>query len=618
MKFKHKLPAIIIWVLFVIVNVLMVAGSGFKSGLFPESNIILYTATFTVLGIAIMNTLTYFLGNLSDSLELYKLDKKKAFDVIYTVLMICIVVGGFITRFFLLANSNAEISGQRSLYENAVIGGTNKVPDNGLLSVTFSKILSGILLFTGNRMSIAYIFSAVLSCIFIILSAIAVKLLLGKTASLVYAGFVAFLPPFLESFKELTLTTDPLFLCMFGIELLLVAIFLRKASDNSYTGNLCIIWYVIVGAVIGFMGYVDAGTFIAVLPLLIPVLILRNSTVGKELVRLIFVIAGAAISFFLMIFQEGGAAGFGTVIGKWYGYFFHNVNSYDAFWTFADFKLIYFIIFIVMSGIIVGFWKNTEVDKVSPILLSIVILFAATPVLGSTRMSGALMLTVLFGFVIACVASVIAMEPADEEEYEPEAQASLGTGTAEVVRPERDDESYEEQETDVSTEYDEEVEEDAVEEPEEDADEEPEEDADEEPEEAADEEYEEDVDEEAEEYEDEASEEEESSEDIPEDRELTLPEMREKMIAEREEQMQAAPKEEEPFFVPEGMVLPKETEADSDEIKRERPKKKVPQFEGKIALNRKDKNDVDNKDASRNTFSDDFDIQLEEGDDFDI
>ena len=79
-----------------------------------------------------------------------------------------------------------------------------------------------------------------------------------------------------------------------------------------------------------------------------------------------------------------------------------------------------------------------------------------------------------------------------------------------------------------------------------------------------------------------------------------------------------APKAEEPRFVPEGMVLPEETEADADEVKRERPKKKVPQFEGKISLNRKTDHNDDNNDASNMAFKDDFDISFEDGDEFDI
>ncbi len=612
MKLKHKWPAIIIWVLFVIFDVLMVAGSGYTSGLFPEINTVLYTLTFTVLGIAIMNTLTYFLGNLSDSLELYKASENKACNVIYTVMMIAIVIGAYITRFLCLANSSAEISGQLSLYENAVIGGSNKVPDNGLLSVTFSKILSGILLFTGNRISMAYIFSAVLSCVFIILTAIAVKLLLGKVASIVYAAFVSFMPAFLDSFLKLELTTDPLFLCLFGIELLFIAVYLRRASDNNFGSKAWIPWYILVGAVIGFMGYVDAGTFLVVLPLLISALIVKNSTVVKELTRLLFVIVGAVLAFFGMILQEGGIAGFGKVFDNWHKYFFHNVNTFDAFWTYTDYKLIYLITVIAMSGVIVGFWKNRKEDKVSPFLLSMLILFAATPLLGATRMNSKLMITIFYGIILACVAALIVTESSEDEE-EPESEGvDAHMGTSKVVTPEAEDNR------EIDRKPEREYEEPAAEEPEEE-----EEDPESEltlremrekilAERAAQDEAEEPAEEPAPEAEDDKTDLEPAQQPEP------AAEPEEPESAAEPEQPAPAPKAEEPRFVPEGMVLPEETEADADEVKRERPKKKVPQFEGKISLNRKNDHKDDNNDASNITFKDDFDISFEDGDDFDI
>ncbi len=590
MKLKHKWPAIIIWVLFVIFDVLMVAGSGYTSGLFPEINTVLYTLTFTVLGIAIMNTLTYFLGNLSDSLELYKASENKACYVIYTVMMIAIVIGAYITRFLCLANSSAEISGQLSLYENAVIGGSNKVPDNGLLSVTFSKILSGILLFTGNRISMAYIFSAVLSCVFIILTAIAVKLLLGKVASIVYAAFVSFMPAFLDSFLKLELTTDPLFLCLFGIELLFIAVYLRRASDNNFGSKAWIPWYILVGAVIGFMGYVDAGTFLVVLPLLISALIVKNSTVVKELTRLLFVIVGAVLAFFGMILQEGGIAGFGKVFDNWHKYFFHNVNTFDAFWTYTDYKLIYLITVIAMSGVIVGFWKNRKEDKVSPFLLSMLILFAATPLLGATRMNSKLMITIFYGIILACVAALIVTESSEDEE-EPESEY-------EEPAAEEPEEEEEDPESELTLR---EMREKIL------------------AERAAKDEAEEPAEEPAPEAEDDEPEPESAPEPASEPEEPEpAAEPEEPESAPEPEQPAPAPKAEEPRFVPEGMVLPEETEADADEVKRERPKKKVPQFEGKISLNRKNDHKDDNNDASNITFKDDFDISFEDGDDFDI
>ena len=618
MKLKHKWPAIIIWVMFVIFNVIMVAGSGYSSGLLPAGDTLLYTIAFTALGVAFMNVVTFFLGNLCDSLELYKVSGKKAGKVIYTVVMALIVIGAYVVRFLYLANSTAPISGQKSLYENAVIGGTNKVADSGLLSIVYSKILSGVLLFTGNRISMAYIFSAVLSCIFIILSAAAIKLLLGYVAAIVYAAFVAFMPAFSQSFMNLELTTEPLFLVMFGIELLFVALYLRRASDGNFRGAKWIPWYLIVGIVIGFMGYVDGGTFVVVLPLLLAALYVINSSFVTELGRLLFVVLGAVVSFAAMIFQEGGASQFVTVLGHWASYYFHNVGTFDTFWTFTDFKVAYIATVIAMSGVIVGFWKNRRIDKVSPWLLSIVVLFAMTPLFGETRINSQLMITVFFGFILACVAALIVMEPTDviddeEDEEEFIEEEEVSDPEERIVRPQRTEEFNDAPEVDDEA---------PAPEDETEADDEALEDG--EPEFAdseADDEQEDELapeDEEALEADDEQEDEpapevDEDSEPEASEEALEAPE-----VPEAEAAAATAPETtaaEEERFVPEGMVLPMETEADSEAANRERPKRKVREFEGKIALNRRDRNGHGRRGRD---YKKEFDIQIKPGDDFDF
>jgi hypothetical protein len=65
---------------------------------------------------------------------------------------------------------------------------------------------------------------------------------------------------------------------------------------------------------------------------------------------------------------------------------------------------------------------------------------------------------------------------------------------------------------------------------------------------------------------------------------------------------------EEIRYVPEGMVLPQETEADLEE-RTEAPRMKMPKFEGTISIDRKEINEA---------LKDDFDIPFTPGDDFDF
>ena len=68
-------------------------------------------------------------------------------------------------------------------------------------------------------------------------------------------------------------------------------------------------------------------------------------------------------------------------------------------------------------------------------------------------------------------------------------------------------------------------------------------------------------------------------------------------------------------FVPEGMVLPKETEADASDARSAEPRMKMPEYNGTISIHRNNKEAVKVSAAGSKT---DFDFDFSSGDDFDI
>ncbi|MBP3824224.1 MAG: hypothetical protein ILA11_00625, partial [Butyrivibrio sp.] len=204
---------------------------------------------------------------------------------------------------------------------------------------------------------------------------------------------------------------------MFGIELLFVALFLEGSFKKKYTSKAWIIWYILVGIVVGFMSYMDAGTIIMIVPFLFAVLFIYGTKVKEEVVRLIIVVAAAVLTFIGMFIQEQGLMMADVRFANWASYYFHNLNTFDMFWAYTDYKIIYLVTLIVMSGVIVGFWKNRKVEKISPWLWSIIFIFVSVPFMGATRMNTQVFVTVYYAFILGCVASLIAL-PADEEEAE--------------------------------------------------------------------------------------------------------------------------------------------------------------------------------------------------------
>lgn len=415
MKLKRMWPGLCILIVFMIFDVIMVASSSFFSGLFPYSDTKLtYSIALTVLGVLIMSVLTFLLGRICDHIELESLAHSIGVRVIYALMLIAVFIGGIFYRLYILGRTTAEPTGKLSLFENAQVGAKTAGTEYDLLSIVCTDILRFIMYFTGNKITTAYGLQIAFFMIFVILGTITCKVLLGKAGSVIFASYVCFMPIFTENLQKAVIGTDELFLTMLGVELFVIGIYLRNASDGKYTSRWYVIWYVFVGIIVGFMTYLDAGTFITVLPLLLSVMFMAGDKGYKGVFSFLFVSLSGVITFFAMIAQEAGFAHMGAVLGNWSDYYFRNLNTFSMFWTYTNYKLLYLITFIVMSGVLVGYFRNKNFGRISPWLLATILVFVATPFFGATRMNDQNVVTVFFAFVLACVVSLITLTRQEE------------------------------------------------------------------------------------------------------------------------------------------------------------------------------------------------------------
>lgn len=551
MKLKRMWPAVCIWVIFIIFDVIMVASSSFFSGLFPSTDNMTYTIAFTVLGTAVMGVLIFLLGKLSDYMDIKAISQTMAAKILYVIVFAALIVGGIFDRLDVLGTTTKAPSGKLSLYENAVVGGTPEY-EYDLLSVLFSKLLKMVLIFTGNKQLVAFIFSIALFIIFIITAGIAVRLLLGKAASVVFVAYTAFMPVFSDNLYRASLSTDELFYAMFGISLLLISVFLKISDKEHDNSPFFVIGDILIGAAVGFMTYVDAGVIVVILPLILSCFFLLGSNPVQNIFRCLFVAIGGFCTFFAMILQEGGFSNFGSCLTNWSAYFFKNTNTFNTFWTYTNYKLIYVVTFVAMTGVLVGFWNNRFFERVSPFLLSTVLVFLVEPFFGATRMNDERVLTIYFAIVLGCLASLIVTdkdegntaifaEISDVEEVE---KISETEPKVTVVRPEIPTKAFEPKEP-------------------------------------------------------------EKNKDIAEAKATMQTAETNKVKAAETTKEQA--KRDTGHFVPEGMVLPEGAE---EEMDVEKSKMKMPKFEGKLSLNRPVKKAEVKKDDFDIAFKpgDDFDI----------
>ena len=248
MKLKRMWPGLCILIVFMIFDVIMVASSSFFSGLFPYSDTKLtYSIALTVLGVLIMSVLTFLLGRICDHIELESLAHSIGVRVIYALMLIAVFIGGIFYRLYILGQTTAEPTGKLSLFENAQVGAKAAGAEYDLLSIVYTDILRFIMYFTGNKITTAYGLQIAFFMIFVILGTITCKVLLGKAGSVIFASYVSFMPIFTENLQKAVIGTDELFLTMLGVELFVIGIYLRNASDGKYNSRWYVIWYVFVG-----------------------------------------------------------------------------------------------------------------------------------------------------------------------------------------------------------------------------------------------------------------------------------------------------------------------------------------------------------------------------------
>ncbi len=456
MKLKRTVPAVCIWVVFIIFDIVMIASSSFFLDLFPKPNRLAYSIIFSILGVFVMSVIMILAGRCSDAFDAYSLPGKTSFRITYHIVIALIIISSICYRVHLLGTASANITGKMSLYENAMVGGTPQ-PEYDLLSIVYSAILRFILLFTGNIISVPFYYQLACFAIFMVCGFITVYKLLGYAAAFVFTVYVAYMPVFTPHFTGLLLSTDYLFMAMFGIELLAVALFLRGANRGIYTSNVYILWYLVVGIVVGFMAYLDAGTIMMILPFLLAILVMHKKNFKNEATRLLWVVFAAVVTFTAMFCQEQGVIMANIRLANWASYYFHNLNTFSMFWAYTDYKIVYLITVIVMSGVIVGFWKNRHIEKISPWLLSMLFIFATVPFMGPTRMNTQVFVTVYYAFILGCVASLITLpaNEGDENKIRYSATPETGAttdGVASVLIPDYEFEADDEDEASAQSE----------------------------------------------------------------------------------------------------------------------------------------------------------------------
>ncbi|MBP7347645.1 MAG: hypothetical protein KA965_03100 [Butyrivibrio sp.] len=412
MAWKKTWPGYIIWTVYTAYNILLVAMFSYFSGLFPLEYKIAFTAGFSALTLTGAAVISFLGGKLSD----YYAERIKTgfwfrfFDVLAVILVFCGAAG---IRLYILSQTHYQILGNAALYEAAEITAKGSaISQRNILTYLYESMLRAVLTFTGNTAGAAVVFQMILQLLFLLMLYMVIRMAMGCVPAFLVITAQCFMPLYLEQMGKLDII--PLFYLMFFTELLLMVLFFRKLQQK-YSRLIWFIWCMLLGCIIGFMLYLDAGTII-ILGFLFSAFLIKNTTVFSVFLKMLLIFAGTAAGFVLMLIQEAGSSNLQVTFENWVQSYFGNLNKIELFSVYTEHRMLYLLFGLVMFTGCIGFLRNRKEDHITPWMFMMLLITGITPFMGPTMMNGQRIVT-LFYAVLAGGGIATMITPVKKENY---------------------------------------------------------------------------------------------------------------------------------------------------------------------------------------------------------
>lgn len=430
MKLKKTWLGYGIWGIYTIFTIFLIAYAAYGLDLLPADQKIAYTAVFTVLSIAVVGVLALLICKLHD--YFFKASDKddKLRNILFVIISVVIMILALVYRIFIVYGSSATLNGNLYLYESAQIGNDVQISKADLLSFVYSNILRFILGFTGNSDIVVPMFQVSMQMLMLVAMFFAVLLTMGRVAAIAETAYFAFVPVFVNDFYDIY--AKNLFYLLFALELLIFAIYIKGESDGLFSHPASFALFAFAGISGGFMFYIDAGTIMAVV-FLIAALFVADKKIVQVLLHLLTLVICGAVTFALMLLQQGGISGFASSFSSWHTQFFKSLSTLALFTFYYDYKYMYLVTMILMGIAVFTYFRGGRIERVSPWLLLTVLMAVIIPFLGSTRLNSQLIVTLFYGVAISAGISCITLikktatvENIDDEDIVSEESCSEG------------------------------------------------------------------------------------------------------------------------------------------------------------------------------------------------
>ena len=469
MILKKDVSSYVIWALFATFNVLLIAVFGLYSGLFPTSDTT-ETMLFTGLFTALVTGTCLVVSFLIDRLSVYFMQGKKLnSNLIYLILFALVLIGGIVLRSVILYNDGVYIKTGIMLFETASVTKGGIITADSICKLFYLVIMRTVLYFTGDIVIAAIVYQIVVRMIFFILIGVAVRIMTGRVASLIVLSLLMFLPPFITVH---ILNVASFFEIFVALELIFLAIYFKNMTRAKKSQSAVrFLLYFLLGIGLGALFYIDAGTILFWSPMLLLLFVFKK--IKEVLKSFACIIPGAVCGFVLTLIVWDGYDVIGPALYRWSSKYFADVLSIESFEVIGEssssvYAVLYLILAIIMLCSSFAFLFHKKTTRLAPVMLPALLVCIVSPVMGETGVNTLRMMTlmciIVIGGGLACMFTSYDtsdfellfgnddFDDASENEEDVVVFEPLDEGADDSLKAEGDEEKTEDQQTEEKSE----------------------------------------------------------------------------------------------------------------------------------------------------------------------
>lgn len=252
-------------------------------------------------------------------IQYFRPKEKKSGKIVYVFCLLFLIALAIVVRVGFISMSGNRLAGDTSLFDVAKVtqGGIPLLKHNG--TTLYVGLLTTLFSFVGNNPESVIYLQMVMQCLTIVFFFFFMRKSIGRVAALVTGAVLSFAPNFVFGLNVLS---PGLLICFLtGAVLWLYSGVLEYTANQNRCGVLCVLHFLLTGAFLGGVAYLDVTGVVVMLIALIGVLAMRFACgIGGKILQFFVFVIGMCGGLAGLFYMEASLSG-GDFCGITCGYF---------------------------------------------------------------------------------------------------------------------------------------------------------------------------------------------------------------------------------------------------------------------------------------------------------